>query len=132
MVHVEQDYQFGIKEQSKVLPLLKEFFGREIVEETNKWSKYDFSDDQALYELKTRKNKKRAYPTTLMTCNKVCTTDKELYFVFNFTDELCIIRYTQDLFNGFERKLFSRIDSKQDEKEYFFIPIEYLTTIKCF
>jgi len=129
MVHFEQDYRFGIEQQSKVLPLLKEYFGRDIKEEIAKWSKYDFYDDQALYELKTRKIRKRDYPTTLMTCNKVCTNEKDLFFVFNFSDELCYIPYNEEFFRAFEKRPYSRIDAEYDKKDYFFIPIDKLTTI---
>lgn len=67
-----------------------------------------------------------------MTCNKVSTKDKELFFVFNFIDELCYIRYNEEVFSTFEKKPYSRINAEYDMKDYFFIPIENLITIKVY
>ena len=132
MVHVEKDYQYGILKQKEVLPYLRQYFSADIQEQPNKWAKHDFSDSKALYELKSRSFKKNTFPTTLMTCNKVdvVNKDKTLYFLFNFTDELCFIQYDENEFSSFEKKPFSRINQASDMKDHYFIPIERLKTIQ--
>jgi hypothetical protein len=130
MVHFQKDYVQGILQQKAVHPKLKEFFKRDIREYEGRYSKYDFYDEKAVYELKSRTNKKMQYPTTLLTCNKVTDSgDKSIIFLFNFTDELCYIEYDKALFDTFERKPFSRVKEVRDEKDYYYIPIGELVTI---
>ena len=83
--------------------------------------------------MKTRKNKKTAYLTTMITSNKSVMVDgKKLIFIFNFTDELCYIPFDLDEFSNFEKKMFSRANLEHDEKEHYYIPIAKLTTIKVY
>ena len=133
MVNFENDYLYGIQKQKEILSILRDYFGLELQETVGRWKKYDFYSDKSIFELKSRKNTKTRYPTTLLTCNKVVSeSGKDLIFLFNFTDELCFIKYDEKLFSTFERRLFSRINESFDEKEYYYIPIERLTTIKKF
>jgi hypothetical protein len=88
MVNVEVDYLRGRIIQSQILPLIQEYFKNEIKENPGRFAKYDFEDAENVYELKSRTNKKDAYPTTLMTCNKITDTEKKIIFLFAFTDEL--------------------------------------------
>ena len=129
MVNIEADYLRGRIIQSQVLPLIQEYFKNEIKENEGRFAKYDFEDAENVYELKSRTNKKDAYPTTLMTCNKITDTEKKIIFLFAFTDELCFIEYDFTLFSTFDRRPFSRINELADEKDYYFIPIGLLTTI---
>jgi hypothetical protein len=131
MVNFENDYLYGIQKQKEILPILRDHFGNDLKETVGRWKKYDFYSDKSIFELKSRKNTKTQYPTTLLTCNKVVSVSgKDLIFLFNFTDQLCYIKYDPDLFSTFEKRLFSRINESFDEKDYFYIPIERLTTIK--
>jgi len=131
MVNFENDYLYGIQKQKEILPILRDYFGKDLEETVGRWKKYDFYSDKSIFELKSRKNTKARYPTTLLTCNKVVSVSgKDLIFLFNFTDQLCYIKYDPDLFSTFERRLFSRINESFDEKDYFYIPIERLTMIK--
>ena len=110
---------------------MQDYFGEELQETVGRYARYDFKNEKSIFELKSRKNNKTKYPTTLLTCNKVVSEDdKDLIFLFNFTDELCYIRYDPIVFSTFEKRLFSRINEAFDEKEYYYIPIEQLTTIK--
>jgi hypothetical protein len=128
-----KDYDFGIQQEIKILPILREKFGQTIVPKEDRFSRYDYYNEQAIFELKSRTNAKNKYPTTLLTCNKVVEgIDKDKYFLFNFTDQLCFIKYDSELFSTFEKKPFSRNFRKEDEKDYFYIPINFLETIKVF
>jgi hypothetical protein len=132
MVHFQQDYLEGTKKQEIIYPILKGKFGEELKASTDRWAKYDFYTDKSFFELKSRTNKKNKYPTTLMTCNKVIDTEKEIYFLFNFVDELSYIKFDTKLFSTFERKPYSRINAEFDKKDYYFIPIEHLQTIQTY
>jgi hypothetical protein len=131
MVHFQKDYLVGTAKQRTILPYLEQHFG-DIIPTEERWAKFDFYNQNAIFELKSRTNKKNHYPTTLMTCNKVIDTEKDIYFVFYFTDELCYIKYDPELFSKFEKKPYSRINEQFDEKDYYFIPISNLETIKKF
>lgn len=128
-----KDYKYGIQQEEKILPLLREKFGEGLAPKPDRYSRYDYYTDSAIFELKSRTNKKDQYPTTLITCNKVVEgLNKDIYFLFNFIDELCYIKYDPELFSKFDRKPFSRNFRKEDEKDYFYIPIQHLETIKVF
>lgn len=129
MVHFENSFQYGIKEEKEVLPIIKEFFKRDIKQSTDKWSKYDFFDDETIYELKSRTNTLNKYPDTMITANKIVNNDKKQILLFNFTDCLAYIEYESELFSTYKKKKFSRAQIKADEKEHIFIPIQDLKII---
>ncbi len=127
MVNFENDYLFGLDNENKIKDILENKFGE--LKKNHRYSKYDFENDKYVIELKTRRICYNQYPTTLLTCNKVIETTKKIYFIFNFTDGIYYIRYKEKLFNTFDKKMFSRINKSFDEKEYYFIPIQYLKKI---
>jgi hypothetical protein len=135
MVHYKKDYERGTKAQHEIFPIVKKYFEDfdlkgELRENPERFSKYDYECDDAVFEVKTRFDVNRnTYNTTMMTCNKVTDTDKAIVFIFNFTDEIRWIQYDEDLFKNFERKLFSRAQMESDEEDHFYIPIEHLQTI---
>jgi hypothetical protein len=128
--HYEADFKFGTANQKKVYPILKTHFGEDLKETTEQYAKYDFYNDNAYFELKTRKVSKSCYPTTLLTCNKIQDCNKEQYFIFSFTDELCFIKYDKELFSTFQRNKYSRENKEEDMVDYLFIPIGELKSIQ--
>jgi hypothetical protein len=131
MVHYENDYQFGATQQKLIFPEVKDFFDVDNIKMNDpKFAKYDYTSDDAEFEVKSRKIKKNAYSTTMLTCNKVTETEKAIIFIFNFLDEICWIQYDADLFNTFTKTKFSRAQIEEDEKDYFYIPLKHLETIK--
>ena len=128
MVHFNQSYKFGKKEELKVLPLIREHFKREINPYPNQYDKYDFFDNEYQYELKSRTNTKTKYSDTMITFNKM-SDDKPLILLFNYTDRLCFIQYDKEKFSKYKKCLFSRAGLEEDEKEHIYIPIEDLTDI---
>ena len=124
------DYNHGLSKEKAILPILKRHFKKEIKLTTNRYCKYDFTDDEGnCYELKSRRNKKCTYPTTLMPCSKVLfTNNNKIYFVFCFLDELCYIKYNDEKFAKYERKPFCR-EYGYTEQDYLYIPVTDLETI---
>ena len=126
-----KDYEYGKQKEEDIYPLLKTFFNSPALERTpQRYCKYDFEDRDATYEVKSRKCNKHTYPTTLLTLNKIINTTKDQYFIFNFTDEICYIKYDKAVFDTFECKPYSRINQADDMTDYLFIPLANLTTLK--
>ena len=136
MVHYHEDYLNGTKAQHEIFADVVKYFADydisgNIVENTGEFAKYDYESDDTVFEVKTRFDVARTtYKTTMMTCNKITATDKQIIFIFNFTDEIAWIQYDAELFNTFEKKAFSRAGFEADEKDYFYIPVHLLETIK--
>jgi hypothetical protein len=130
-MHYANSYKFGKAEELKVLPVIQDFFKREIQIYPENFSKYDFFDEKYEYELKSRKVNKTAYPTTMLTFNKL-ETNKPLILLFNFRDKLCYIEYEQEKFQKYFKQMFSRAGIKADEKEHIYIPIGDLKDIACY
>ena len=136
MVHYHEDFLRGTEAQHEIFDDVVKYFADyditgTIVENTGEFDKYDYECDDCVFEVKTRFDVARTtYKTTLITCNKVAIYTKQIIFIFNFTDEICWIQYDAELFNTFERKPFSRAGLEADEKDYFYIPVNLLETIK--
>lgn len=129
MVHYHSCYKYGVENQKIVLPIIRNYFNRNIIEHAEQYSKYDFSDNEYNYELKSRKINLNKFPTTMITLNKIDKT-KPLILLFKFTDKLTYIEYNEQLFKTFEIKDFSRANLRGDYKPHIYIPIEYLTIIE--
>jgi len=126
-VHYPNSYKIGKEAETKCLGLIQEYFNKEINQEPEAYSKYDYSCDKYTYELKTRTNRYSAYPTTMITANKL--TEGRI-LLFNFVDGLYFIEYDKDKFSHYKRQQFSRYGADWDMKEHVYIPIEDLTLIK--
>jgi hypothetical protein len=130
MVHWKNSYKYGKVQEAKVLPVIKDHFGRPIIATEGQYAKYDYIDDDNNYEVKSRTNKMNTYPTTMITCNKLVDTKKPLHLLFNFTDCLAYIQYDAEAFSKYTTAPFSRLGCCWDEKEHIYIPVEHLTVIK--
>jgi hypothetical protein len=124
------DYETGKQKEDEVLPKIKNYFDRDIQKSTERYTTYDFYDEKYTYELKSRNVKYETYPTTLIPKDKI---RKRIIFLFNFTDGLYYIKYKSKKFENFECKEFvrnKRCDYNDKQKEYVYIPIEYLKKIE--
>ena len=132
MVHWSQSYKYGKAQEEKVIPELAAHFNKVVTPTTGQYAKYDCNDDDTNYEIKSRNNRMKAYPTTMITCNKFPKTDdaKGAVFVFNFTDCLAYIKYDAEKFSTYTTSSFSRLGCCWDEKEHIYIPVEHLSVIK--
>lgn len=126
----KNDYATGLKSENEMMPILINYFNRDIKKTFNKYCKYDFEDNEYKYELKTRNNKYSTYPTTIVGCDKI--TNNKIIFLFKFIDGLYYIEYNEEQFKQFEKKPFvrnSRSDFIDIKKDYLFIPINFLNKI---
>lgn len=128
----ENDYIFGKKSEDQLLGKIENFFKDNIKAIQKRMAVYDYEGDTNIYELKSRTNSYRAYNTTLLGYNKIINSNKSQIFLFSFTDGLYYIKYDDELFNTFEKKLFvrnQRSDYNDTLKPYVFIPIDKLIKI---
>lgn len=98
------------------------------------WDPFDFVDETGkIYaELKTRRNTRTKYLTTMIPESKIkkIVDGNTYYFCFNFTDGLYYIKYEKEIFDSFEIKQGGRYDRGRPEIEsYVYIPVELLQAI---
>jgi hypothetical protein len=124
-----EDNRRGLIEQTNLLPKLREYFKKDIVEIDNKLSPFDYECSKYFYELKTRTNTLNKYPTTMIGRNKIGGS-KKTKLIFKFTDCLTYIKYNKELFDTFEIKKFDRNCKEPNKKDYIYIPIEHLIIIE--
>ena len=77
MVHWSQSYKYGKAQEEKVIPELAAHFNKVVTPTTGQYAKYDCNDDDTNYEIKSRNNRMKAYPTTMITCNKFPKKDTQ-------------------------------------------------------
>lgn len=132
MVHWKNSYAYGKAQEARIHPVIKAFFGKEIIPTVGQYAKYDFYDNDTNYEVKSRTNNYSKYPTTMITWNKCCECDKgkDLILLFNFTDALYYIKFDEELFKLYQKEMFSRANIADDEKEHIYIPISHLNLIQ--
>ena len=119
----------GLIEQTKLLPVIREYFKKDIIEISDKLSPFDYECSRYYYELKTRTNTKNKYPTTMIGRNKI-EGNKKTILIFKYTDCLTYIKYNKELFDTFEIKKFDRNAKEPNKRDYIFIPIEHLKVIE--
>jgi hypothetical protein len=127
----EQEYKKGIESEKEVLPIIRDYFKRDIKLTKERYSKFDYYDLEYKYELKTRTNKYNSFPTTIIETNKIIDNLK-IIFLFRFTNGLYFIEYEKELFDTFEKDLYMRNNptiQSPIKKEHIFIPINKLTKI---
>jgi hypothetical protein len=102
---ITNDLAFGANNEIKVIDIIKKHWKDDTITKTsNKYCKYDFESDNCIWELKSRRNTKTQYPTTIIPVHKLIDIPKDYYFVFYFTNICSYIKYDKDLFETFKRK----------------------------
>ena len=127
-----QDYQFGIKNESVVLDAVKVF--DPTLQKTGQYHPFDFAGTTTYVELKTRKNRKDKYPTTMISQSKIEYAKKNsgfnYLFCFLFEDGLYYIKYDECLFKDFEVSSGGRCDrGRVETNSYCYIPVSLLIHI---
>ena len=94
-------YEYGVKEENRLLQPLQEFFRDHTITPLPEGYKFDFMGEGKYVELKSRTCRKSTYATTCISDYKVYYAKKhchqsDFYFVFNFTDGLYYWKYNQE------------------------------------
>lgn len=128
MSYIKKDYDFGIANEISILEKLRNTFDSAIEQSKSKVCCYDFSSDKYIVELKTRRNTKNQYPTTMIGLNKIekyKMLNKTILLCFRFTDVDCFYEYNPE--HILEIKSGGRWDrGKSEINQYVYIPIELL------
>ena len=119
-----QRYAIGKKNESEILPKLITYFARDIQPTINKFDKFDYKCELYNYDLKSRTNCLKQYPTTMISSNKLETNS---VLLFQFTDCLAYIDYNKDKFANYETRLFTKYD---EPTSHTYIPIKDLKIIE--
>jgi hypothetical protein len=131
----KEDLIFGTNAEDEIFEILKTKY--DDIERTSAYSTFDYKtkSEKLKIELKTRRNKSDAYPTTMIGLNKIkkCNDPDTTYlFIFKFTDQTLFIKYNVEIFNKFENKIGGRYDRKRSGElsNYIYIPITSLTPLE--
>jgi hypothetical protein len=122
------DYAFGLDGERSLLNSMSKHF----LTKTEQYEPFDFKNSKMCIELKTRRNTKNAYPTTMVGANKVKvaeqdTSGKRYVFAFKFTDGTYFVEYEKTLFDTFEISEGGRCDRGRPEmNDYCYIPVSCL------
>jgi hypothetical protein len=130
---ITNDLAFGANNELKVIDILKIHWKDDTITKTkNKYCKYDFESENCIWELKSRRNTKTQYPTTIIPEHKLIDIPKDYYFVFYFSNNICCyIKYDKELFETFKRKSVRcfRRGGNSNPIDHIEIPINLLVDI---
>lgn len=125
------DLKYGFDFEEKNFELLRDKFDSTL-KRTKKSDTFDYEGEKCVIELKSRRNTKNKYPTTMVGYNKLIKAkniNKLAIFCFQFTDGLYYYIYdSNDYENGIiDIKIGGRCDRGSAEfKEYAFIDVSAL------
>lgn len=130
-----RDYQYGRQSEYSSLPTIRRYFNDDTINiHDDRYSRYDYVSAAfgTKYELKTRRLKHNAFPTTLLPLGKILAENPTgSVFLFKFSDGLYFITYDRKVFSGFQIATLCRQDrfGYDTAQEYIFIPVNLLTEI---
>jgi hypothetical protein len=131
------DLLFGAASENRNISTLSAYFNADL-KHNGVHAVLDWSDSAKTIfaELKTRRIKHDAYPTTLIGLNKVqqCTNpNTEYWFCYSYEDGLYTIKYDKALFDTFRveqsYQRFKRADSNDNPSAVVHIPVKLLMKV---
>ena len=132
---LKTDIKYGEGKEDELKNKLENHFNCKL-EKTSKLNLFDYIDKQnkILIELKSRRNEKNKYDTTMIGMNKVNKSIEKIkdnwniYYVFNFTDLICYYKF-EELNNDWISNGGRKDRGRYEYKKYYFIPISKLNNI---
>jgi len=129
---IKVDLRYGLDKEDRLFSTIKGAFGDNLCKTPSR-CRWDYESDDVLVELKSRRNKYKTYPTTMIGKGKIdamLKSGKQSFCVFNFTDGVYSIEVTPDIIDKFELRQGGRWDRGRPElNQYYYIPIKLLTPI---
>jgi len=134
----KKDLDFGKKFENLNITILSDFFNCDLIETKGHRNAFDFIDEkqQIIIELKSRRNTKDKYPTTMVGTNKVVAGLKHIengykvYFCFQFTDGLFYYQLDDKTYEkSWERAGGRRDRGRPEINQYSYIPTNLLNKI---
>tara|TARA_R110000824_G_scaffold203240_6_gene387652 strand:- start:913 stop:1329 length:417 start_codon:yes stop_codon:yes gene_type:complete len=127
------DREFGLKSERELKDIIGAFLGTKL-EKLDYFNAFDYIGDNVVVELKTRRNKKNTYPTTLVGANKIIegkahiNNGYRVFYMFRFTDGIYFIEQNDIDFDDIRPFTRSR-DNRAETKDYCYINIKNLLPI---
>ena len=127
---LNKDIACGTAKEERVINRLATYFGEDIKKSEYQFSPFDAFSETTKYEIKSRRVRYNAYPTTIIACDKT-RTEGRLVFVFHFIDGLYYIVYDPTLFSKYAIQNVSAVRSGgvRTLKPHYYIPIQDLKPI---
>lgn len=124
----------GLENERFLLDFLKAKIDPNLNLIKSKYSVIDYISPDTLVELKSRTNKYKQYPDTMVGANKIKymlnDVNRKSYCVFSFTDGVYYIKITKEIVEKFRKALGGRRDRGKDETStYYYIPIGLLNKL---
>jgi hypothetical protein len=96
------DLNYGLEKEEVIKNTIENFFNVKLKKPKNKFSRYDYKSKGVRYEIKSRKFKSDLYDTTFLCKSKIdyynkIKGKKKFILIFNFTDKIKYIEFTDDL-----------------------------------
>lgn len=133
MLDRKTDMIFGLGKEGFVLELIQKNFANPEIKNTKEnygqFCIYDYeSNDGTSWEVKSRRNTKTKYATTIIPVHKVRDVETKQYFVFHFTDSTSYIEYSKEVFDTFKITHIydGRIGGSHKRVPHFEIPVNLL------
>jgi hypothetical protein len=137
MLDVISDLKYGLEREEHVLQMIQRNFPNEEIRNTkelyDEFCIYDYeSTDGTTWEVKSRRNPKNRYATTILPVHKVRDVDTPQYFVFNFTDRTCYIEYKKEVFSTFKKSYINanRTSGSNNNGQHYEIPVSILIDVQ--
>jgi hypothetical protein len=129
----EIDNKFGELNEMKSEKYIQEYYKQTTLTKLSKYHQFDYEGNDSYFEIKSRRNLYKKYPTTMIGYNKLelamKTNDKNVYFIFEFIDGSYYYKFNRD--DEHIIKKGGRSDRGRFEyKLYCYIPIEKLIKIE--
>ena len=129
------DLEYGLRGEDRLHATLNRLFGPlESLSDDDKYSVFDFKNENFYVEVKRRRNTKLKYPTTMVGENKVVKGFElqgagfRVFFVFDFVDVTCVWELNRE---EYEVRHGGRTDRGGPEiKSYCYVHTNYLMDIK--
>ena len=136
MKFYEDELNFGLMGELSLKETIEKYFYTKPLEKLSLFHPFDYHASTCYFEIKTRRTKKDAFKTTLISYNKFKFSEnldisKKAYFIFQFTDGVYYYKYEKNDINLFEQKLISRRDRNIYEmKNHILLPNEKLIKLE--
>ena len=83
---IEHDYQFGRNKEGEVLDKMNDFFKDNIKQTSERYDTKDYCGEKYKYELKSRRNKYNAFPTTIIPTDKIKEGNEYVFYSISQMD----------------------------------------------
>lgn len=131
----QNDLQYGLAREEEVMNRLRKFFNDDSIKNTkelynDEYCGWDYESLGGLkMEVKSRRNTRNTYPTTILPVHKA--NDKGTLFCFNFTDGLYYIAYDPEQFAKFKTRMMciQRAGKYDPPTLHWEIPVELLVAV---